>query len=537
MDAHTEDIFFGLNRDVSASVANSQKASGPDVYQGLDYWKTGPNSYPRFAEYKENGVESEHYVDTGRTLRGFPPFSSLNNRTILRRYNGPMTVMDTRVVCVQPTMSNVTAYLSDTTYFTSINGSFSWKGNPSLEMLPGEEGKEHQINCSVPLADYYDLKKDWQLSMCRLTPGLARLTGGIRDSVDTVDGADGFLGYTNAMLLLNATGDLNDWRNIFPDRITSMEPGASSKAPWTHMAKNNISIDFTLCFTNPRPWTYEVEATGDDDGVDNAVVWNSSMNTFDTSQIQNMYGATPKPKTPFERNQLQLKNKSDWISSGAEKVWNTTTEQFIWDVLSRFDYMATYSPENNVSYGTGETTMFTPRGDSQFSVHRKHAAVFQDIIQKHGNPAVAVQTIFTILLQMAYYDFLSEYDVSAPVSYQMSTSLNIPIHWKAFGAVLGLLGLHAALIFTAVRMFLTRTEMSLLGNAWQAVSQVVSADTANVLHNGATTTDQEVKEAIKQNGIGQSRIRLAKSVTSGRTEATAVRQRHGATYSTPVGQV
>jgi hypothetical protein len=531
MEVHKENIAFGLNRDVASSVANGQKASQPDVYQGLDYWKTGPSAYQRFAEYKEKGAEGEQYVDTGRTLRGFPPFPDYDNRTTLRHYGGPMMVSDTRVVCIQPTVSNVTVYNNDK-YATSFNGSLSWKSTSFLKMDPADEGREIKVNCSVPLADYYDLKKDWQLSMCRLGPGWGHLNNVIRNDVD-VDNPNG---NTNALLLLNATGDYNDWQRIFPDKTKFMDPGTSAKASWTRMASNNVSIDFTLCFLNPQPWTYEVEATSDVNGDDRYVLWDSSINEFETSDILDMYGATPKPRTPTQRRQLELKNKSNWTSSGADQVWNITTEPFIWDTLTRFDYIAWANPDPNVSDGVGETTMFTPRADAQYSVHRTHAAVFQDIMQKNGNPAVAVQTMFTILLQMAYYDFLSEYDVSAPAKWQMSTVLNIPNQWKAFGAVLGLLGLHAALIFTAVRMFLTRTEMSLLGNAWQAVSQVVSTDTADVLHNGATTTDREVKGAIRQNGIGDSRIRLVRSVTNGRTEATAVRQRHGATYSTPVGQ-
>jgi hypothetical protein len=163
--------------------------------------------------------------------------------------------------------------------------------------------------------------------------------------------------------------------------------------------------------------------------------------------------------------------------------------------------------------------------------------IFQNILQDTGNPALAVQTLFTTLLQMAYYDFIFEYDLKASAKYRLSDILNIPCRWSALGAVLGLLGLHFALTFTALSMFLKRTEMSLLGNAWQAVSQVVSTDTAAVLHHGATTTDREVRGTMKQNGSADKTIRITKSMSNGRTEATAVRQRQGATYIAPVGLV
>jgi hypothetical protein len=86
-------------------------------------------------------------------------------------------------------------------------------------------------------------------------------------------------------------------------------------------------------------------------------------------------------------------------------------------------------------------------------------------------------------------------------------------------------------------MFLRRTEMSLLGNAWQAVPQVLTTDTADILQDGVTTTDREVKGSMKQSGVPGGRIRIAKPINECRTEATNVRQRQCATYVAPVGQV
>jgi hypothetical protein len=79
--------------------------------------------------------------------------------------------------------------------------------------------------------------------------------------------------------------------------------------------------------------------------------------------------------------------------------------------------------------------MFISGAISWHSVHRSHATISQDIIHQTGNPALALETLYTILLQMAYYDILSEYDISSPARWQVLGVLNIPHHWRAFSVI------------------------------------------------------------------------------------------------------
>jgi hypothetical protein len=529
LESMSGDIAFGLNRNVS-----STNQDFPNQFGGIDYWKTTPYLYRRFAEYSENGSQGNNYVDTGKTVRGFPPQRSDIDRGILREYNGPMTVVDARVVCVKPTVSKLTVGGG---FYASVNGTFDWKDtHPDLISATALEGIGIQVNCSIPFSDYYLVRSYWSTSLCSVGTGVARLAGGITSDNDDPDLPDG---HTGAHLLLNVTGSSEDWNASLP---LGTELQTQSEGPsWTRYAHNNVSIDFSLCFFNPNPRSYSVTATSETDAPDGALIYNGTSISYNTTNLRVMYGATRKPLTPAKRFQLQLKPKANWNDSRVESVYKVATEEFIWDTVGRVSYEQIYA---NVNYtesdpyiGVGSTSMFSDSAPPEYSIHRSHAVIFQDILQDTGNPALALQTLFTTLLQMAYYDFLFEYDTQAPAKYKLSGYLEIPCRWSALGVILGLLGLHFVLTFTAVRMFLKQTEMSLLGNSWQAVSQVVSTDTAAVLHNGATATDREVRGTMKQNGSSAGRIRIAKSLTDGRTEATAIRQRHGATYSAPVGQV
>jgi hypothetical protein len=531
MEYKNENMPFGLGRNVSTGSVSTGSVSNKDTYGGLDYWITSPYMYRRFAEYKEESYEGSNYVDTGKTFRGFPPQQHDADRSRLREYIGPMMVVDTRVVCVKPTVSNLTVGGG---VFGSIQGNFDWKDtHPDIKSAPGLEEGGSPINCTMPYSDYYLDRPYWPTSLCAMGLGDARLSGGITPDDNDPDMPTG---HTSMWLLLNVTGNWDEWNTSLP-LGTELQQTESTGPLWTRFAHDKVSVDFSLCFFNPNPWSYSVTVTGDTDTQDEALSYNGTAESYNTSNIQVMYGATRKALTPAKRGQLQLKQKSNWTEAKVEHAYNVTTIDFIWDTLFRLNYEEIYAPNESAYNGVIFSSMFSESAPPGYSVHRSHAVIFQDILRGTGNPASAVQTIFTILLQMAYYDFIFEYDLKAQAKYKVSDILDIPCRWSALGAILGLLGLHFALVSTALSMFLKRAEMSLLGNAWQAVSQVVSTDTAAVLHHGATTTDREVRGTMKQNGSAGKTIRIAKSMSNGRTEATAICQRQGATYTAPAGQV
>ena len=82
--------------------------------------------------------------------------------------------------------------------------------------------------------------------------------------------------------------------------------------------------------------------------------------------------------------------------------------------------------------------------------------------------------------------------------------------------------LHFALVIFALVLFFAKTEVSLLGNAWQAVAQVYSNDTAAAVQHGTMATDGEVRESVKSSGFHESRVVIRRSERNGRLEAVSV---------------
>lgn len=155
-----------------------------DIPQGgTSKWNVGVRQYPIFAEYAEpvltNG--SSGISDTGLTLRAFLPIDSQGNRSSVHKYIGSATVVDSRVVCIQP---NITISGVEMTEYGKSTGSASLSvlGNVSVPIDLQEEATSSRVrlmpsrkyNCSTsPIISASDVShkyhpKDWDLSVCQL---------------------------------------------------------------------------------------------------------------------------------------------------------------------------------------------------------------------------------------------------------------------------------------------------------------------------------------------------------------------------------
>jgi hypothetical protein len=79
------------------------------------YLGTTPSGYPAFAEWIANATSLDEGFapssdtgirDTGTVMRAFLPFNDSNQRSLVTEYHGYGTVVDTRVVCIRPKLSN-----------------------------------------------------------------------------------------------------------------------------------------------------------------------------------------------------------------------------------------------------------------------------------------------------------------------------------------------------------------------------------------------------------------------------------------------
>lgn len=250
-------------------------------------------------------------------------------------------------------------------------------------------------------------------------------------------------------LLLNATADRDAWNPLFQEsNTTSVTWQIASSDVWTTVSHGNVGFDITLCFTNPAPSNHYVEISNPANQEEPIISWNPKSSTYHTREIRRMLGATTEHLSLKDRGVFALQQSSDWqpITENGLQYKNTIY------YISR-SWFYGFGGYNGVrsenSDGSQRAAIFTSEGMPPYpnSVHRSHTALAMDILNETKNPALALQALMNIVMQMSYYDFLQQFDVSVPANYTMSSNVEIPVQWKGFEPVIVLLLLHFGLVF------------------------------------------------------------------------------------------
>lgn len=110
-----------------------------------------PREFPAFSElHSEGATDSESIHDTGILLRGLLPFTSSATRTSIQAYSGQSTVLDSRVVCVRPQVSEemTLIYVEGDSWY--LNGTWLPEGNVegllAADYIPKNPANNFELN-------------------------------------------------------------------------------------------------------------------------------------------------------------------------------------------------------------------------------------------------------------------------------------------------------------------------------------------------------------------------------------------------------
>ncbi|KAH7086461.1 hypothetical protein FB567DRAFT_593401 [Paraphoma chrysanthemicola] len=496
---------------------------------GAEFWKSSQESYPAFAEYKLNGSTGPNYVDTGVVYRGFLPFHNATTRENVQSYSGPMTVVDERIVCMKPNLTNPQFHiplLSNDVLYSDFNLNDT---HPDITQV----GNKTNFECDMPHGWDAQDPNFWYSSICRLDSGYAYLKGGILPEVTERDKQ------ISVWFVFNVSSpwtNSSDWESTVPNPedtvILPLRLAESPEGPWAKYSHPNLTVDATVCVQNPRAEIYDVETTGtrNTHTLDNTLYWNVTSQKYDTAVARLMldaigpaereeYGIDPKHVFTFEeRGILELKPVKSWNESRTSIRVNESYVDLLHGSLIR-DKPWNYNGTVN------RTWITTPVADYLDSIHRNNLWIFQDTLHETNNPALAMQAVTHLVMQTAYYDWFPNFDLKSNGTFTITEKRYIPQMYKHFSVVMGLLALHFVLVIVALVLFITKTEVSLLGNAWQAVAQVYSNDTAAAVQHGVMATDYEVRRTVKSTGFHQSSIIIRRHGETGGLEAVTVKPR------------
>ncbi|KAF3039117.1 hypothetical protein E8E11_006327 [Didymella keratinophila] len=521
-------VYYGAHGQYDDEAGNVQAGNG------VDFFQSAPSTYARFAEWAEQPRMEAEYADTGATIRAFLPFGESETRAVLRSYEGPATVVDSRVRCVLPsiTIHNVTWQKesgSNSNYEIAIAGKATVLGAipgslPTEEDDSAAEEMKGEFLIGAVARIYWNKTTDWRLSYA-MAPYVSDIGGFSNNVLDPTNAGSA------PLLLINATGDgwqavLDQYWGTYED-IVPIGPYAwnqTSSGLWANLKPSNVSLDIglsaTLCFANFVSNNYNVRM---DDGTDFSepknMSWMPVTKAYSTGPILKMLNTSSQSLTPRERGILRLHPPADgnWTALKIPKVYSDYVTEPVTTGLRKLN-LPVRVRNNNIDDSWGATAAFTAFS-SRNGVHKTHSAIFQDVIKITGNPALAFQAFFHIIMQMTYYDLQDQFDIANNASYSTSFRVEVPNQWIGFGVVMGLLAIHAMLIVTAVVLFLANTDHSFLGNAWQAVAQVSSNDTMDTMHRASNMTDLEVKRLLRMNSCEDNDVVLRTGAGGGRSQA------------------
>ena len=470
-------------------------------YHGANYWTARPLAYFRFAEDSGPAFEEDGIFDTGFTARAFLPFDNSTQRIAARSYAGFSTVIDARVVCVRPRIKITGANMTASTTL-DLQGNFSWDGE--YKGLRSGDATQGTFSCIIVLGSSDDAGPlQRKVSLCRVEEDVAYLRGGVRPDMAS---------YTTGYLVFNSTAVFEGWVKILDSKprgsknasVVSLDPAnfreSGNSGTWQGLRfkESTVGIDTTLCFTNPIPWNYQIEAESNSDGQEPSLRWNISAGVYSNGVVRDFLGASQNRRTPEDRGLLRLQSRSNWSAADADDVLGVRTINYVWTAVQQTRQPVILNLASSI-----------PKESELLIPHRGHVGLFQDIMtHTSGNAALAVQALFTTLIQMAYHDYLAEYDVDGTAAVRFSRGVVIPRQWNGFIGFCVILAAHLVLVFLITALFLACTTTSLIGNSWQAVGQVVASTDRETLLMSMERTDDEVDELLRSHGASEKQVRI-----------------------------
>jgi hypothetical protein len=163
---------------------------------------------------------------------------------------------------------------------------------------------------------------------------------------------------------------------------------------------------------------------------------------------------------------------------------------------------------------------------SDLSLDPTIASLFSTSLEiTNGSAAIALSTIFTILASMLYYDqFLNFAETTHNISTTFFEQFLFLQSFRGFAAVAIITVMHCLLILLITITFITSTKLTILGDHWQSVSQIVSPATENILERSRYATDKEVRAYVKAEGRELETARIQPLVDSNGRVGLVARQ-------------
>ncbi|KAJ4112139.1 hypothetical protein NW768_011718 [Fusarium equiseti] len=500
-------------------------------FSGISYWQSKPMAHWRFAETHpstpDNLTVPKGIADTGDIYRAALPLENVDDRTSLEFLSGPTIVTNMRTICVAPTLSNSTIVYKTADSFTTeglylealLDPSTGWKGGPKFN-----GNNSLQFSCRINNDWNQTDSMAWPLSMCTFTE--LKLKDSLISSDESLQNPLSGQPYAfQPVILLNSSEVLNgrktQWNETFQDWNPVVIPQwvqpskIVENGTWSNAVTDNGTDIFqaSVCFiTHNTPLLYNVTMSGKTISAEpkSQPRWRR-LHAKTGTEFINQLGIGVSPSDYETRGILDLEVRSGPRFFGVNNEGdNAGLYDFIGSALFDYSNSGGWAFNNDAYMGYTDSSI-------AWLAHPEHSLLVQTVLQETGNPAEALKNLFSRFYQMIFYDMLPYF--TAEQSFELAKAREVfsPTRWTSLIIVLSVLVIHLALMLVVVWLFAMSTRVSTLGNAWQAVSQIMSSDTTPVLQavSNNSMSDGEVKEWAKSTAYDERNYGLSGSVSNG----------------------
>ncbi|KAJ4244575.1 hypothetical protein NW762_014431 [Fusarium torreyae] len=529
-------LLFDLGEgQISAPITTTIKAVGFDIanssaFSSIAYWRSRPLAHWRFAETRpaqmETPLRTDNAVDTGDIYRAMLPFDMASDRTTLEYYQGPAVVINQRTACFPPTFINASIQW-ETGMRSGISGlhlNATFAVENQIDFLGNELSKPIKIHCR--LHNMWNSTKTSANSPTALCNELAMVEVSTKNV--TMNPLSGWPYGFRYVTLINSGEVLNGrfesgMGKAIPDDLQKELDDLTyhTNGPWTvaHTADETEVFNITVCYISQNlPHKLNVTMSGKPVTSEPRFLTDLSSLTVirnDTSVIRQLgVGISPDNTTGRGTLDLQVHSGPDLWMELDEELSLQSAYLELWMTLIEFSTLGGWDLAGNIVFEEDITTNVI------WATHPEHAAMFQSILHETGNPAIAFQAIMFRVYQMLYYDWLPIFEPTHEVTSINAQNVVVPQQWTGFIVVTAILTTHFILTALTLVLFAKRTKSSLLGNAWQAVSQLVSPETQDIIRAAGSEgmKDRQVEALARSAGRDKEAYALASGVDSGRIE-------------------
>lgn len=499
-----------------------------ESFASMNMWfSTAPSSSWTFAEWSEAFTNGSSFHDTGHTYRSFPPFWDQVRRTKLRSFHGPATVLDHRIVCVRPRLTNLRLD-SVLEGYVHLSGEMPLDDADSYSMLHTSDDKPVcvKFTCALPTPIYPSSRTDRETSLCY--PGhdgdsSVLLEDPLVYPPDNSKGEFGngpLVGIPEASTLFIVLDVISMAALNYGLGSRHTVQSVREEGPWAFVSNGSDTeaIRVTTCFANLGTPIVTLDMSSFWDNQEPEMLWKNETGTYDTMASRNQLGASLVPGSPKDRGILSLPPRWQWNEFVPSHQIQQDFGPWFFSMSLATSMLYPRFASDKTDEGSPDQVVILSKTNmvDQTYAHQTHVDLFQDTLRDTQSPALAVQALLGRIFQMAYYEYLVKLNTKVEATTSFSTTALIPQQWTGLAVVISLVAIHLVMMVTITILFLRSTRSSMLGNFWQAVSQVFSKDTEDVVQQADRMTDRNVLDWGKREALGLERCSILQHEPDGR---------------------